>query len=112
MRAEWRGQCSRARTRVHARWAAPTPYAPPSTATAITRARVFGLCHQDVPPGRAVGATGAGMEAIALQPSGAARRLPAVGGSRTLPRHVGSLPPTRLARPLPPPHPPPPPTPP
>src|SRR5205823_14428146 len=30
------------------------------------------------------------MDAIALQPSEVAGRLPAVGGSRTIPRHAGS----------------------
>src|SRR3989442_7047828 len=40
---------------------------------------------------------GAGMDAIALQPSKVARRLPAVGASRTIPRHAGPLGRTRVA---------------
>src|SRR2546429_4437580 len=92
-------------------------YAPASTATAITRRRILGFCHQERGPGRVTGG-GAGMDAIALQPSEAARRLPAVEGSHTIPRHVRPLGRTRLAGPraprppgprrAPPPRPPPP----
>ena len=44
------------------------------------------------------------MDTIALQPSEGARRLPAVGGSRTIPRHAGRLRRARVARLHPPRH--------
>src|SRR5207248_6989910 len=88
IRREMLGQCSPAQTRVHEPYASPTRYAAASTAAAISRARVLGCCHQVTGLGRE---TGAGIEAIALQPSEGHRRLPAVGASRTIPRHVGSF---------------------
>src|SRR6266850_4288955 len=88
------GQCSPAHTRVHAPYERPSMYALASTATAITRRRILGFCHQESGAVRVAGG-GAGMDAIALQPSEAARRLPAVKASRTIPRHVG---PVRRAR--------------
>src|SRR6266550_5170497 len=89
-RREMLGQCSPAHTRVHAPYERPRTYAPASTATAMTRRRIFGFCHQEIGPGSVTGG-GAGMDAIALQPSVAARRLPALVASRTIPRHVGPL---------------------
>src|SRR3989454_217529 len=93
---EMLGQCSPAHTRVHAPYERPSRYAPASTAIAITRRRTLGFCHHERGPGSATGG-GAGMDTIALQPSEGARRLPAVGGSRTIPRHVRPLGRTRLA---------------
>src|SRR2546426_4676778 len=78
-------------------------YAPASTATAITRRRILGFCHQERGPGRVTGG-GAGMDAIALQPSEVARRLPAVEASRTIPRHVGPVRRARVAGGRPPPY--------
>src|SRR2546426_11220890 len=78
-------------------------YAPASTATAITRRRILGFCHQERGPGRVTGG-GAGMDAIALQPSEVARRLPAVEASRTIPRHVGPVRRARVAGVRPPPY--------
>src|SRR5207249_5234699 len=88
IRREMLGQCSPAQTRVHEPYASPNRYAATRTAAAIRRARVLGCCHQVTGLGRE---TGAGIEAIALQPSEGHRRLPAVGASRTIPRHVGPL---------------------
>src|SRR3989442_7396433 len=79
-------------------------YAPASTATAITRRRILGFCHQERGPGIVTGG-GAGMDAIALQPSEVARRLPAVEASRTIPRHVGPVRRARVAGARPPPPP-------
>src|SRR6266478_7445263 len=90
------GQCSPAHTRVHAPYERPSTYAPASTATAITRRRTLGFCHQESGPVSVTGG-GAGMDAIALQPSEAARRLPAVKASRTIPRHARPLGRTRVA---------------
>src|SRR5437879_12880928 len=81
------GQCSPAHTRVQAPYESPRPYAATSTATAITRRRVFWFCHQERGWGSVTGG-GAGIDAIALQPSKDAPRLPAVERSRTIPRHV------------------------
>src|SRR6266853_2226150 len=97
------GQCSPAHTRVHAPYERPSTYAPASTATAITRRRTLGFCHQEMDPGSVTGG-GAGMDAIALQPSKAARRLPAVEASRTIPRHAGPLHGAHVARFRPPRH--------
>src|SRR6266550_7061987 len=94
---EMLGQCSPAHTRVHAPYERPSRYAPASTAIAITRRRTLGFCHHERGPGSATGG-GAGMDTIALQPSEGARRLPAVGGSRTIPRHAGPPGRTRVAR--------------
>src|SRR5204863_2198246 len=77
-------------------------YTPASTATAMTRRRTLGLCHQEMGPG-SVTRGSAGMDAIALQPSKVARRLPAVEASRTIPRHARPLGRTRVAG-LPAPH--------
>src|SRR2546422_6116873 len=44
----------------------PRTYTPASTATAMTRRRTLGLCHQEMGPGSVTGG-GAGMDAIALQ---------------------------------------------
>src|SRR5438477_425292 len=76
------------RLRVGVPSASPPTYAAASTAAAISRARVLGCCPQVTGLGNE---TGAGIEAIALQPSEGHRRLPAVGASRTIPRHVGPL---------------------
>src|SRR3989454_12832843 len=96
------GQCSPAHTRVQAPYERPKRYAAASTATAMTRRRTFGFCHQEMGPGSVTGG-GAGMDAIALQPSEAARRLPAVEASRTIPRHARPLGRTRVAGPRAPP---------
>src|SRR2546427_4406218 len=97
------GQCSPAHTRVQAPYERPKRYAAASTATAMTRRRTLGLCHQEMGPGSVTGG-GAGMDAIALQPSKVARRLPAVEASRTIPRHAGPLRGARVARFRPPRH--------
>src|SRR2546428_14059750 len=97
------GQCSPAHTRVQAPYERPKRYAAASTATAMTRRRTFGFCHQEMGPGSVTGG-GAGMDAIPLQPSEAARRLPAVVAARTIPRHARPLGRTRVAG-LPGPHP-------
>src|SRR5947209_2437053 len=89
------GQCSPAHTRVHDPYARPQRYAAPSTAAAISRARVLGCCHQVMGRGSVVGA---GMETIALQPSQGAPRLPAAQAPRTIPRHVRPRRRTRVAR--------------
>src|SRR2546429_1877210 len=60
----------------------------------MRRARVVGFCHHVTGLGRE---TGAGIEAIALQPSEGHRRLPAVGASRTIPRHGGPFRGTQVA---------------
>src|SRR2546422_11445986 len=66
--------------------------------TTLFRSRILGFCHHESGPGMVTGAgAGAGMDAIALQPSKVARRLPAVGASRTIPRHAGPLGRTRVA---------------
>src|SRR2546430_3851898 len=66
----------------------------------MRRARVLGFCHHVTGLGRE---TGAGIEAIALQPSEGHRRLPAVGASRTIPRHGGPFRGTQVAGAAPPP---------
>src|ERR671931_369385 len=63
-------------------------------------ARILGSCHQvagEAPAGRG-SETGVGMEAIALQPSGASPRLPAVEAFLTIPRHAGPRCGTGVAR--------------
>src|SRR2546422_1700976 len=62
----------------------------------MPRRRTLGFCDQEMAPGSVTGG-GAGMDAIALQPSEAARRLPAVEASRTIPRHARPLGRTRVA---------------
>src|SRR5205823_3335536 len=69
----------------------------------MPRRRTCGRFHQVTRIGSETGAGpdgggGAGMEAIALQPSGACGRLPAAEAPRTIPRHAGSLHGTRVAR--------------
>src|SRR6266571_1628612 len=74
-------------------------YAPASTATAMTRRRIFGFCHQEIGPGSVTGG-GAGMDAIALQPSVAARRLPAATLGCNAMASIPAPPPVTLPGPI------------